>query len=118
MQSIKKNAIQAARTLASQTVDVWQARSLNGRQYTFEIRNIKSIRSQQLPIINAIKEVAQITSQTNPTKTILLVRVTYKGTKEDLGMGFLGVLEKKTGFSESEFDGPTNEDGKIIFMFK
>lgn len=118
MQSIKKNAIQAARTLASQTIDVWQKRSLNGRQYTIEIRNIKSTRSQQLPLISAIKGVAQITSQTNPNKSTLLVRVNYKGNKEDLGSGILETVGSKPGFSEAEFDGPANDDGKIVFTFK
>lgn len=118
MQSIKKNAVQAARTLASQTIDVWQKRSLNGRQYAIEIRNVKSIRSQQLPIISAIKGIAQITNQTNSDKTTLLVKVNYKGSKEDLGTGIIESVGSKPGFSEAEFDGPANEDGKIVFTFK
>ena len=118
MQSIKKNAVLAARTLAAQTIDVWQKRSLNGRQFGIEVRNIKSIRSQQLPILAALKGVAQISSQSNPDKTTLLVRVMYKGDKEALGSAILEGLGTKPGFSESDFDGPFNEDGKIIFKFK
>lgn len=118
MQSIKKNAVLAARTLAGQTVDVWQKRSLNGRQYSIEVRNIKSVRSQQLPIIAAIKGLAQITNQTNSDKSTLLVKVMYKGDKESLGTGILEAVGTRPGFSEAEFDGPANEDGKILFTFK
>lgn len=118
MQSIKTNAVKAARTLASQTIDVWQKRSLNGRQYTIEVRNVKSVRSQQMPILSAIKGIAQITNQTNADKTTLLIKVTYKGSKEDLGTGVLEAVGSKPGFSEAEFDGPANEDGKVVFAFK
>ncbi|HBA88894.1 MAG TPA: hypothetical protein DCZ75_13200 [Geobacter sp.] len=118
MQSIKKNAVLAARTLAGQTVDVWQKRSLNGRQYSIEVRNIRSVRSQQLPILSAIKGLAQITSQTNSDKSTLLVKVVFKGDKEALGTGILEAVGSKPGFSEAEFDGPSNEDGKILFTFK
>jgi len=118
MQSIKKNAVLAARTLAGQTIDVWQKRSLNGRQYSVEVRNIKSVRSQQSPIIAALKGMAQIKNQTNSDKTTLLVTVLYKGDKEALGTGIIEAVGSKPGFSEAEFDGPANEDGKIVFTFK
>jgi hypothetical protein len=118
MQSIKKNAVLASRTLAGQTIDVWQKRSLNGRQYSIEIRNVKSVRSQQLPILSAIKGIAQITNQANPDKATLLVKVMYKGDKESLGSGIIEAVGSKPGFSEAEFDGPGNEDGKIVFTFK
>ena len=118
LQSIKKNAMLAARTLAGQTIDVWQKRSLNGRQYAVEIRNIKSVRSQQLPILSAIKGLAQITNQSNSDKKTLLVKVMFKGDKEALGTGILEAVGSKSGFSEAEFDGPANEDGKVVFTFK
>lgn len=118
MQAIKKIAVLAARTLAGQTIDVWQKRSLNGKQYSIEVRNVKSVRSQQLPILSAIKGIAQITGQSNANKTTLLVKVMYKGDKEALGTGILEAIGSKPGFSEAEFDGPANEDGKIIFTFK
>lgn len=118
VQSIKKNAVMAARTLAGQTIDVWQKRALSGKQYSIEVRNVKSVRSQQLPIIAAIKGIAQITNQTNSDKTTLLVRVMYKGDKDSLGTGIIEAVGSKPGFSEAEFDGPANEDGKIVFTFK
>ncbi len=118
IQSIKKNAVLASRTLAAQTIEVWQKRSLNGRQYSIEIRNIKSQRSQKIPLVTAIQGLAQITNQSNPDSTTLLVKVLFKGDKETLGNGILDAVGSKTGFSEAEFDGPANEDGKIVFVFK
>lgn len=116
-QAIKKIAVLAARTLAGQTIETWQERSLSGRQYTIEVRQIKSARGQQRPILNAIESVAQITSQTNPSKEVLLVKVLYKGDKKRLGDDLLDQLDGKPGFSETEFDGPFDEDGKIVFNF-
>lgn len=118
MQAIKKIAVLAARTLSGQTIEVWQKRSLNGRQYSVEVRNVKSVRSQQLPIIAAIKGIAQITSQSNSDKTTLLVKVMFKGDKETLGTGIIEAVGTRAGFSEAEFDGPSNENGKIVFTFK
>ena len=117
-QSIKKVAVLAARTLAGQTIDTWQDRSLNGRMYTIEVRKITSKRSQERPILNAIESLAQITASTNPEKDVLLVKVTYKGEKKKLEDGLLDALGSKPGFSEKEFDGPETIEGKIVFTFK
>ncbi|MCM0080474.1 flagellar assembly protein T N-terminal domain-containing protein [Geomonas sp. Red32] len=117
-QAIMKNAVQAARKLASQTVDVWQKRALNGRLYTVEVRKIKSQRGQQRPIVLALKDIAQIVSQTNPDPGVLLVKLNYKGNKEDLENALLDSLGNKPGFSASEFDGPVYENGSMVFTFK
>ena len=117
-QSIKKVAVLAARTLAGQTIDTWQDRSLNGRTYTIEIRKITSKRGQERPILNAIESLAQITASTNPEKDVLLVKVLFKGEKKKLEDGLLDALGSKPGFSEKEFDGPETIEGKIVFSFK
>lgn len=116
-QSLKKVAVLAAKTLADQTLNTWQERSLSGRQYTIEFKNIKSMRKQKKPIMDAIEAVAQITSQTNPQEGVLMVNVIYKGDKKKLSDDILNQLESKKGFSESEFDGPFDEGGKIVFKF-
>ena len=118
VQSIMKNAQKAARKLASQTVDVWQKRALNGRLYTVVVRNIKSPRSQQRPISQALKEIAQIVAQTNPDPGVLLVKLNYKGSKEDLENALFDALNNKPGFSAAEFDGPLYEGGSMVFNFK
>lgn len=118
VQAVKKAAVLAARTLAGQTIDTWQDRSLNGRTYTIEVRKITSKRSQERPILNAIESLAQITASTNPEKDVLLVKVMYKGEKKKLEDGLLDALGSKPGFSEKEFDGPETIEGKIVFTFK
>lgn len=116
-QSIKKVAILGAKTLASQTLDKWQDRANNGMKYTIEIRNITSARSQKIPFMKALKNIAQITSQTSPEQTTLLLDVLYKGKKDELGEAILEQVGSEKGFSESEFEGPEDENGKIIFRF-
>lgn len=118
VQSIKKIAVLAARTLADQTISTWQERSLSGRQYSIEIRNIKSMRKQKKPIMDAVEAIAQIVSQTSPQDGVLLLNVLYKGDKRKLGDQIMEQLETKPGFSENEFDGPFDEGGKIVFKFK
>lgn len=117
-QSIKKAAVLAARTLADQTLETWQNASLNGRDFTVEVRNIKSKRAQERPILAALESLGTISSNTNPEKTILLVKVQYKGMKKKLEDDILDQLGTKPGFSEAEFDGPETIDGKIVFTFK
>lgn len=116
-QSIKKLAILAAKTLSSQTIDKWQERSLSGKKYTIELRNMQSIRQQKLPFIKALQSVAQITSQTSPKEDTLLIDVLYKGDKNSLGEALLEQIGTTKGFSENEFDGPIDENGKVIFKF-
>lgn len=116
-QSIKKIAILGAKTLASQTLDKWQDRSNNGMKYTIEIRNITSARSQKIPFMKALKNIVQVTSQTSPEQSILLLDVTYKGKKDELGEAILEQVGSEKGFSESEFEGPEDENGKIVFKF-
>ena len=117
-QSIKKVAILAARTLASQTIETWQNASLNGREFTIEIRNVKSKRSQERPVLNALESLGSISSTTNPESSTLLVKLQFKGQKKKLEDGILDSLGSKPGFSEKEFDGPDTVDGKIVFTFK
>lgn len=114
---IKKCAVLAARTLADQTISTWQERSNNGRQYTIEIRNMTSMRSQKMPLIKALETVVQITSQTSPDPTTLLLKVMYKGEKNALGEGIINAIGDRPGFGEKEFDGPIDEAGKIVFVF-
>lgn len=116
-QSIKKIAILGAKTLASQTLDKWQDRSNNGMKYTIEIRNITSARSQKIPFMKALKNIVQVTSQTSPEQSILLLDVMYKGKKDELGEAILEQVGSEKGFSESEFEGPEDENGKIVFKF-
>ncbi|MCF0224441.1 MAG: hypothetical protein HUK20_09235, partial [Fibrobacter sp.] len=116
-QVIKKAAIAAAKTLASQTLQTWQERAEKGRQYTIEIRNIKKARSQKIPIEKALKSIGSISSQTSPSAGVQDYTVLYKGSKSDLGMALIEALGDAKGFSEEEFDGPSDENGKIIFTF-
>ena len=117
-QSIKKLAVLAARTLADQTITTWQERSLSGRTYTIEIRNLTNIRRQKLPLMSAIESIGQITSQTQPQKGVLLLNVLYKGEKNKLGTSIVEQVGAKPGFDEKEFDGPGDDQGKITFEFK
>jgi len=117
VQAVKKVAVLGARTLADQTIQTWQERALSGRQYAVEIQNVTSMRRQKKPIMDAIESEAQITSQTSPTDSVLLIHVMYKGTKKELGDRILSQLESKPGFSEKEFDGPEDKGGKIVFKF-
>jgi len=117
-QSIKKASILAARVLAKQTIETWQNAALNGKEYTVEVRNIKSKRAQERPILNVLESLGSISSTTNPGKEILLVKLQFKGQKKKLEDGILDQLGSKPGFSEQEFDGPDTVDGKIVFTFK
>ncbi|HOV91159.1 MAG TPA: flagellar assembly protein T N-terminal domain-containing protein [Syntrophorhabdaceae bacterium] len=118
-QAIKKIAVLAAKTLAGQTVETWEKRSAVGQFYTIEVRNITNTRKQQRPLIKVIESVANIRQQTNPENKVLLIQVSFKGTKEKLGEVILDKLEseKILGFSAEEFDGPKIEGGKIVFIF-
>lgn len=116
-QSIKKVAVLASKTLASQTIDKWQDRANNGMKYTIEIRNVISPRSQKIPFIKALKNFAQVTSQVEPKQGILLIDIVYKGAKDELQEAILEGIASVKGFSESEFDGPNDENGKIVFKF-
>jgi hypothetical protein len=116
-QVIKKAAVVAARTLASQTLQTWQERAESGRQYTVEVRNMTKARSQKIPFEKALKSIAKISSQTSPKTGVQTYQVLYKGNKSDLGMAIIEAVGDAKGFSESEFDGPSDENGKIIFTF-
>jgi hypothetical protein len=116
-QAIKKAAVVAAGTLADQTIQTWQDRANNGRQFSIELRNVQSIRGQKLPFEKALKSIATISSQTSPKEKTALYGVVYKGTKSDLGIALIELLGKTSGFGEREFDGPSDEGGKIVFRF-
>lgn len=116
-QLIKKASVVAARTLASQTLQTWQERAEKGRQYTVEIRNMTKARSQKLPFEKALKSIASISSQTSPSKGVQTYTLLYKGNKSDLGEAIIGAIGDAKGFSEEEFDGPNDENGKIVFSF-
>lgn len=116
-QLIKKAAVVAARTLASQTLQTWQERSEKGRQYTVEIRNMTKARSQKIPFEKAVKSIASISSQTSPAAGVQTYTLVYKGSKSDLGMAIIEAIGDAKGFSEEEFDGPNDENGKIVFTF-
>jgi hypothetical protein len=117
VQAIKKIGVLAARTLADQTISTWQERSLSGREYTIEIRNLTSMRKQKIPVMNAVESLAKIKSQTSPQANVLLLNVLFKGDKNTLGNKLLETVGEKPGFSEKEFDGPKDEGGKIVFEF-
>ncbi|HNZ32526.1 MAG TPA: flagellar assembly protein T N-terminal domain-containing protein [Smithellaceae bacterium] len=118
-QAIKKIAVLAARTLAGQTLETWEKRGSVGQFYTIEVRNITNARKQQRPLVKTIESVATIRQQTNPAANVLLVQVSFKGSKNKLGDAILDKLEndRTPGFSNNEFDGPTIEGGKIVFTF-
>lgn len=116
-QLIKKASVVAARTLASQTLQTWQERAEKGRQYTVEIRNMTKARSQKLPFEKALKSIASISSQTSPSKGVQTYTLLYKGNKSDLGEAIIMAIGDAKGFSEEEFDGPNDENGKIVFTF-
>lgn len=116
-QVIKKAAVVAARTLASQTLQTWQERAETGRQYVIEVRNIKKARSQKMPFEKALKAIAKITSQTSPSSGVQTYQVLFKGNKSDLEEAILEAIGDAKGFSEDEFDGPNDQDGKIVFTF-
>ena len=67
--------------------------------------------------MKALKSIAQITGQTSPIATTLLLDVMYKGNKDDLGQAIIEQIGSEKGFSEAEFEGPNDEGGKIIFTF-
>jgi len=119
-QAIKKIAVLAARTLANQTLETWEKRGSVGQFYTIEVRNITNTRKQQRPLIRAIESVATVRQQTNPANNILLVQVSFKGSKNKLGDLILDKLEndRTPGFSSDEFDGPKIVEGKIVFNFR
>jgi hypothetical protein len=117
-QGIKKCAVLAARTLASQTLTTWQRTAETGSRFSVEFRGVTSVRSQQRPIVTAIEEIgAQMQSVTTPEQGNLLVQCIYKGSKTELGYRLLDHLGVKPGFEEGKFDGPFFEGGLIVFNF-
>ncbi len=117
-QAIKKNAILGARTLADQTLTTWSDRSANGKQFTVVLDNITSIRAQQIPFMSAVKQCgAQVISSTAPAQNQFLLKVTYKGSKDDLGMAILSSIGATPGFEEGKFDGPLYDAGTLKFKF-
>ena len=107
----------AARNLSEQVMEAWINAADNGSQYIVELRNMKSARSQKMPFEKALKGVATLSSQTQPQKDIVTYTVVFKGSKSDLGMAILEAIGDKPGFDEKSFEGPGDEDGKIIFEF-
>ena len=114
---INKAAVVAARTLSEQVMEAWINAADNGSQYTVELRNMKSARSQRMPFEKALKGIATLSSQTQPQKDVVTYSVVFKGSKSDLGMAILEAIGDKPGFDEKSFEGPGDEDGKIIFEF-
>ena len=114
---INKAAVVAARTLSEQVLDAWINAADNGAQFTVELRNMKSARSQKIPFEKALKSVVTINSQTQPKKDIVTYAVTFKGSKSDLGMAILEAVGDKPGFDEKSFEGPNDIDGKVVFEF-
>ena len=114
---INKAAVVAARTLSEQVMDAWVNAADNGAQFTVELRNMKSARSQKIPFEKALKSVVTINSQTQPKKNIVTYAVTFKGSKSDLGMAILEAVGDKPGFDEKSFEGPNDIDGKVVFEF-
>ena len=114
---INKAAVVAARTLSEQVMDAWVNAADNGAQFTVELRNMKSARSQKIPFEKALKSVVTINSQTQPKKNIVTYAVTFKGSKSDLGMAILEAIGDKPGFDEKSFEGPNDIDGKVVFEF-
>jgi hypothetical protein len=117
--AIKKGSVEAARHLADQTISKWQERTQIGKSFTIELRNITNISYQKLPFIKAVKAIAnEINSQYSPSPGILALDVLYGGSKDELGIAILEALRGQPGFSRHEFDGPDDENGKIIYIFK
>ena len=114
---INKAAVVAARTLSEQVMEAWINAADNGAQFTVELRNMKSARSQKIPFEKALKSVVTINSQTQPKKDIVTYAVTFKGSKSDLGMAILEAIGDKPGFDEKSFEGPNDIDGKVVFEF-
>jgi TolB-like protein len=118
VQAIKKVAIISARNLAEQTINTWKVRSESGRQYVIEINNIFNARRQKRAIMDVMAEInADVLSHTEPKLNTMLLRLSYKGDKQKLSNHFIDTIGSRPGFSENEFDGPFNEDGKIVFRF-
>lgn len=116
-QSIKKLAILAAKTLAEQTLITWDERANKGRQYVLEFQNIKSIRKQKKQILDLLNSFAEIIHQTNTEPNNLVLTILFKGSKTDLESTIFSKIENLPGFSEKEFDGPYDVDGKLVFKF-
>lgn len=114
---IVKMAVVAARKLAYQSMENWVDAAENGASFTVEVRNVKSARSQKLPFEKALKSIAEISSQTSPREGVLSYVVVYKGSKSDLGTAIIEAVGDKKGFEEENFDGPNDENGKIVFGF-
>ena len=114
---INKAAVVAARTLSEQVLEAWISAADNGSQYTVELRNMKSARSQRMPFEKALKGIATLNSQSQPQKDIVTYAVTFRGSKSDLGMAILEAIGDKPGFDEKSFEGPNDDEGKIVFEF-
>ena len=84
-----------------------------------EVRGISSVRSQKMPIIKALEKMgAKIVSQTAPTPDVLSLNLLFKGGKNVLGEKLIEELGNSPGFGEKEFDGPLDQNGKVVFIFK
>jgi len=114
---INKAAVVAARTLSEQVLESWINAADNGAQFTVELRKMKSARSQKIPFEKALKTVATINSQTQPSKDVVTYSVVFKGSKSDLGMAIIEAVGDKPGFDEKTFEGPNDIDGKVVFEF-
>lgn len=118
-QAIKKVSVLGARTLADQTLTTWAERAKSGKQFTVVLKNFTSARSQQRPFMLAVKEAAaSVTSTTSPDQTTMIMKVTFKGSKDDLGWAILDLVASKPGFEEAVFDGPQFDGGTLTFKFK
>lgn len=118
-QAIKKNGVLGARTLADQTLTTWSERASSGQQYTVVLKNFTSVRSQQRPFMMAVKEsVSNVINTTSPDAKTLIMKVSYKGKKDDLGWAILDIVGVKPGFEEAVFDGPVFDGGTLTFTFK
>jgi hypothetical protein len=84
-QTIKKNAVVAARTLASHTVTKWQDRANNGRVFTLVIRNVRSPRQQERPLKQQLSSFAEIRhARLDGSTGVLTMDVLFRGTPEQL----------------------------------
>jgi hypothetical protein len=116
--SLVKMAVVSARSLASQTMESWVDAAENGSMFTIEVRNVTSSRSQKMPFEKALKSIGELTSQTSPSQGVQSYTLVFKGSKSDLGEAIIEAIGDKKGFEEDVFDGPNDENGKIVFSFK
>ena len=113
-QTIKKNAVVAARTLASHTVAKWQDRANNGQVFTLVVRGVKSPRQQERPFKKELGAFLEIRhSRLDAGEGVLTLDVLFRGSAEQLEEQIYSSLERNPVFKT--LDKEAQEGNTLIF---